>query len=87
MRRDWMKEAESEDAEEATGIDPFLQKLRERMEQVLLRDAEDPKKVSLGDYLKLAALLEMAHAAAGDGLKEVVVRWEDPSGLESEDAG
>ncbi|MCC6261977.1 MAG: hypothetical protein IT169_00245 [Bryobacterales bacterium] len=87
MRRDWTLESERGDLGEATGINPFFSVLRERMEQTLIRDAEDPKKVSLGDYLKLAALLEMARAAAGDDLKEVVVRWEDPSGLEREDAG
>lgn len=71
---------------DAAGTSPFLPVLRQRMERTLIGDATEPKKVGLGDYLKLATLLEIARAASGEDLKEVVVRWEDPSDGENEDA-
>lgn len=86
MKRDVKVEIERGDEAGTTGTEPFLPVLRERMERTLLKDAEEPKKVGLADYLKLAALLEMARTASDDDFKEVVVRWEDPS-EEMKDAG
>lgn len=60
--------------------EPFLPVLRGRMETTLMRDNDEPKKVSVGDYLKLAAILETEDVSSEDVWKEVVVRWEDPSG-------
>ena len=86
MKRNVKVEVERGDEAGATGTEPFLPVLRERMERTLIREAEEPKKVSLADYLKLATLLEIARAASDDDLKEVIVRWEDPS-EETKDAG
>lgn len=86
MKRDWKIEPERGDTSGAAGTEPFLRTLRERMEWTLLADAEEPKKVGLGDYLKLATLLEISRAASTEELKEVVVRWEDPSDEEGKDA-
>ncbi|MCZ2156374.1 MAG: hypothetical protein LC114_21135 [Bryobacterales bacterium] len=86
MNRDWKVEMEKEDDGGLLGGDGFLETLRARMEQTLLCDATEPKKVSLGDYLKLAALLETARRSSNNAGREVVIRWEDPSSEETEDA-
>ncbi len=86
MKRDWKIEPEGGDEGDTAGTEPFLQTLRKRMEWTLLEDAEEPKKVGLGDYLKLATLLEISRAASTEELKEVVVRWEDPSDEVEKDA-
>lgn len=86
MKRDWKIEPEGGDEGDTAGTESFLQTLRKRMEWTLLEDAEEPKKVGLGDYLKLATLLEISRAASTEELKEVVVRWEDPSDEVEKDA-
>jgi hypothetical protein len=60
------------------GTQPFLPVLRERMERTLLQDAEEPRKVTIADYLKLVAILESEASRQVQGPREVVVRWEDP---------
>ncbi|MCL4782284.1 MAG: hypothetical protein KJZ70_04545 [Bryobacterales bacterium] len=86
MKRDWKIEPERGDISDAAGTEPFLRTLRQRMERTLWEDAEEPKKVGLGDYLKLATLLEISRAASTEELREVVVRWEDPSDEGGKDA-
>lgn len=79
MKRDLILVEEREAAAaEADAAYAFLQTLRERLEQSLLNDAGDSKKVALGDYLKLVALLEERRKAEEPEIGEVVVRWEDP---------
>lgn len=60
------------------GQQPFLPVLKERMERTLLQDAEEPRRVTIADYLKLAAILESEASRQAHGPREVVVRWEDP---------
>ncbi len=86
MKRDPNVEIERGDEARTAGAEPFLPVLRKRMERTLMKDAEEPRKVGVADYLKLATLLEMARRASDDDFKEVVVRWEDPS-EEMKDAG
>lgn len=64
--------------------DTFLADLREQVEGTLLEGAKDPKKITVGDYLKLVALIEERRRVSPPGEKEIVVRWEDPS--EEDDA-
>jgi hypothetical protein len=79
MKRDLILVEEREAAAaEADAAYAFLQTLREKLEQSLLNDAGDSKKVALGDYLKLVALLEERRKAEEPEIGEVVVRWEDP---------
>lgn len=65
----------------------FLYVLKERMEQTLLDDAKEPRKVTVGDYLKLAAIAESEAKRRGTGPKEVVVRWEDPAFITTSEEG
>lgn len=61
------------------GPQSFVFVLKDRMEQTLMKDAEEPRKVLVGDYLKLATIAESEASRRSSGLKEVVVRWEDPA--------
>ena len=67
-----------EDRGETTADNDFLDHLRERMEDTLLADASDVKKITIGDYLKLVALQEERRRAQVPASEEVVVRWQDP---------
>lgn len=86
MRHDVRVEDE-ECGEDRTPDGPpaFLSVLKDRIEQTLLKDAEEPRKVAIGDYLKLATIAESEASRRMPELKEVVVRWEDPEFMTTSD--
>jgi hypothetical protein len=80
MRHDVrVEDEECGEGRTSEGPDTFLFVLKDRMEQTLMKDAEEPRKVVVGDYLKLATIAESEASRWSSGLKEVVVRWEDPA--------
>lgn len=82
MRHDVRVEDEECGQDRTTeGPPAFLFVLKDRMEQTLMEDAKEPRKVVVGDYLKLATIAESEARRRSMGLKEVVVRWEDPAFL------
>lgn len=72
-----LPEREAEVKESGRTVDAFLQMLRSRIEAKLLDEISDPKKVTLGDYLKLIAVIEERNRTLEPEHKEIVVRWED----------
>jgi len=60
-------------------VDLFLSDLQQRIQNTMLNDADDPKKVNLADYLKLITLIEERRRTRGPAQREIIVRWEEPS--------
>lgn len=60
-------------------LDEFLEELRRQMQSTLHSDAQNTQKVSLGDYLKLIALIEERRRTSAPAQREIIVRWEEPT--------
>lgn len=59
-------------------IDQFLWQMRLKLETNILDENGPGVKASLGDYLKLIAVIEERLQQQAPQHKEIVVRWEDP---------
>lgn len=71
---------------ESTEVDTehFLENLRVTLQRIMMKEAEENKKLNLGEYLKLVTVIEERQRTNAPSQKEIVVRWEEP--LEEEDA-